>query len=47
MTVPGGYGDLLLEYGLIFNVEKSDSVIIPAYKGSLSMNYMILEEEGE
>lgn len=47
MTVPGGYGDLLLEYGLIFNVEKSDSVIIPAYKGSLNMNYMILEEEGE
>lgn len=45
MTVPGSYGELMLGYGLIFNVEKSDSVIIPAYKGSLSINYMMLEEE--
>ncbi len=47
MTIPGGYGDLITESGLIFNVEKKDSVVIPAYKGSLTMNYMILEEEGE
>lgn len=47
MTIPGGYGDLLLEYGLIFNVEKSDAVIIPAYKGSLTVNYMMTKEDGD
>ncbi len=47
MTIPGGYGDLITESGLIFKVEKKDSIVIPAYKGSLTMNYMILEEEGE
>ena len=45
MTIPGGYGSLLLQYGLIFNVEKSDSVIVPAYKGSLTIDYMMTKEE--
>lgn len=45
MTIPGGYGDILKQYGLIFNVEKSDSIIIPAYDGDITMNYTITEEE--
>lgn len=45
MTIPGGYGDILKQYGLIFDVEKSDSVSIPAYDGEITMNYTITEEE--
>ena len=47
MTIRGGYANILSEYGLIFKIEKADSVTIPAYKGSLTMDYMILEEEGD
>lgn len=46
MTIPGGYGDLLKEYGLIFNVERSNAVVVPAYNGSLTINHMIIKEEG-
>ena len=40
MTLPGSYGSLLVEYGLIFRVDKKERIVIPAYSGSPDGAYM-------
>ncbi len=45
MVVPGSYGDILREYGFVFEVTKSKAVRIPAYKYKLDNKYMKIKEE--
>lgn len=45
MLVPGSYGDILREYGFVFEVTELKTVEIPAYKYKLDNKYMKSEEE--
>ena len=47
MTIPGSYGDLLKEYGLIFTVEKKDDIMISAYSEEINIKYMGIVKEGD
>lgn len=47
MTDPSGYGSLLKEYGLIFQVTRSELVKIPKYEETVNYKYMSTLKEGD
>lgn len=46
MSVPGSYGSILPDYGLIFKVSKKTEIVIPAYKERINPVYMTAVEDG-
>ena len=40
LTMPGGYLEILEEYGIVVTVKRSDEVKIPKYNGVITSNYI-------